>query len=1581
MFIIIITLIQLILTQNINDYIFSPFPVKEHQISQYQAASTRVKIGKNSNLVFVSCGYGGIMIIDQTTNQLIYNQPSSEFLHSLEVTSDGQYIYMSYQQKFSVFKFNKEQIALNFITSIDFYPQSTITDIVLEKKEEIIFVVGLNGAVMCYYVGIKSEIKYLAQFNTKSNIIHMVTVSEDGQWIFLGDDLNGLMVLKLLQIEQFQFTFVKAAQGFTKWKTWAVKITKDKKYAYCLDNWNGIFIANLSFLYSLNEENFPQQIIFNERFWPFLEINPSVYSLWINQKENLLLVGVRSQGIFIFDIQNKDEQPIFVYQIQVEAHAFDITMSSSEDKIYFVNAKSVYIFQKSIPNLNQNFPNLFNTHQVNITSFSDSFYKWRCYVDAQTRFFFGAFDDKGLFVLSIENKDINKMKIIQNIKFEPATLVDSLIFYEEENLLYVPVQENNSVIYTFDVSNMNEPIIIDKLWVESPQHAEHIVFSKDKNYIVISFDDSVLYVNARNKKKLETLCRWIKQPEMTGENAGAFSTNNNQFIIGTVRNYGIYILDVEIPQKPVLVNQMQTLGAEGIIRSFKNDNVAYLYDGFKGIIILDLSKLPEIQIFSRINTSGWANLVTSILNEDFLIISTMESGMISLVDIREIKQPKIISKFQIGKQSSQSHCLTQELTYMLINNDLGTAILPIKNNILLHTEIRILQKEGNSTSISGEDRILIGQQAEFSFMVIYPEEGVQIQNIFYYQNYEIKAIPFWMTFNRISKSLLLNVVKDALGNSENKENLNTILVQISVPIQESAFIDEDLKINIDTSLEIHQILKEKGIISPQNYLDSLDSLTAQTIQNIANEKILDQIRFFELIKIKLQKSKSMNPVLFEVKASLQFNTSNTSQYISSISEKLNVYLTIDKEIGKFVLINYPNVIISATDSQDQLKLEGNLVSINKVFEQKITYSLKDKNFNGNNEIEILIQDNINFDIKQKYLINECNFIKLNFEVVLNQTKTLQSQINKVFSKSIVPIETDLVIEFEKNTFIDKDTPKLFYSAFVLQGNQFQVLQTDFWLQFDADQLKFRGKAPANYLYEKFTFKVLASDGYSEAFDTFILRVESLPFIFILDYLIKIFGPIIGFFGIIKYKAIFLNILLFKRVMYSQEIININKMYLKKINLIGDEAERAYSIFQSFLSNNKDKMGKYTEPLIHTMLENTSIQSTQKEKKIIKKLHKIDDEDEDYALKNTIEILKTQKQIQKKSIFILQYINLDGTVNIQKVVSDIQRQQTEYKYKGRTFTAKNHTQDFQNKHNKFNLCLRAQIAQFFIENDVRTYAVYKYLKHFSLKNFQYTQNDWYKMYVEIIATEELDKTGLPVPFPQVNIKDKALDLALNKVCFYYQKIEKIEKIDKSDQNKKSFLNINFQLLKIVLIADTFGILRQSAPTFRPSVGESIHLHSHQIASVEAFKQIKNSHCMFLRKLLYFDYVHYGTSKNINLPNWIAFDQKNGIITLQGMPESQDVDEILIRIFDDEEQCIRQFILKIVNEFQEDDYEKSFQERQEENFVENIGEECQSSHNNVIQQFSGVFKGNLNKQLGIYQFFKNLTYVYGNNNLNT
>ena len=75
----------------------------------------------------------------------------------------------------------------------------------------------------------------------------------------------------------------------------------------------------------------------------------------------------------------------------------------------------------------------------------------------------------------------------------------------------------------------------------------------------------------------------------------------------------------------------------------------------------------------------------------------------------------------------------------------------------------------------------------------------------------------------------------------------------------------------------------------------------------------------------------------------------------------------------------------------------------------------------------------------------------------------------------------------------------------------------FWLKFIASERKFWGYPSQAIFGQKLTIKVIATDGYSFCTDYFKLIIDKIPIMTIISYLVAIGGPIIGVFGVFRYK--------------------------------------------------------------------------------------------------------------------------------------------------------------------------------------------------------------------------------------------------------------------------------------------------------------------------------------------------------------------------------------------------------------------------------------------------------------------------------
>lgn len=71
---------------------------------------------------------------------------------------------------------------------------------------------------------------------------------------------------------------------------------------------------------------------------------------------------------------------------------------------------------------------------------------------------------------------------------------------------------------------------------------------------------------------------------------------------------------------------------------------------------------------------------------------------------------------------------------------------------------------------------------------------------------------------------------------------------------------------------------------------------------------------------------------------------------------------------------------------------------------------------------------------------------------------------------------------------------------------------------------------------------------------------------------------------------------------------------------------------------------------------------------------------------------------------------------------------------------------------------------------------------------------------------------------------------------------------------------FNLLYDVIYSKYLGFVGSPPSMFSPSVGDSIHLDLFLINQAQAFKRVDDLSCSFLRRLLGFDYVRYGSASN-------------------------------------------------------------------------------------------------------------------------
>lgn len=70
--------------------------------------------------------------------------------------------------------------------------------------------------------------------------------------------------------------------------------------------------------------------------------------------------------------------------------------------------------------------------------------------------------------------------------------------------------------------------------------------SKDELYIVLAYESSVLLISNPNRdgSNMKIVLRHYFEGDVLGSCVGSILTNDNNYIISTIRNYGIVLIDV-----------------------------------------------------------------------------------------------------------------------------------------------------------------------------------------------------------------------------------------------------------------------------------------------------------------------------------------------------------------------------------------------------------------------------------------------------------------------------------------------------------------------------------------------------------------------------------------------------------------------------------------------------------------------------------------------------------------------------------------------------------------------------------------------------------------------------------------------------------------------------------------------------------------------------------------------------------------------------------------------------------------------------------------------------------------------------
>ncbi|KAL4468731.1 hypothetical protein ABPG74_005234 [Tetrahymena malaccensis] len=1574
------------IVSNSTSYIYSPQFLNALSQNNEMWTPLLIDIDETHNLVFVSTGFSGISILDkQGSNVLFAKSFDDNFVKHIQISSNGQYLFAAFEAQLNVFQLDFQINDMNELNMKSFVQLQTITQATgilgmdYQEKQELLIVAGKLGIINAYDTSNKSQVYQIGTFTVDNPLINGIFITQDANWLYVSADTLGMVIFKLEDIQsqnKRQLNFTIAGQGQFGTQANFCQTTSDY-YVFCFDFWQGFFFSNSQQVIQAQQEEYPVQIIF-ERYWPFSQIVPTIQSLIVNQQETLLLIGVRSQGIYIFDITKRPDI-ILLQQIKADSLAYSIKFSQDENFLYLSNSQFVLTYSKVQINLNNDFPNLFNTHQAKLNYLDYITDKSTCYIDPTNSYFIGAFDSQGIFVFPY-NTNPYRLNMSNYQSYPIAS--DSIYFEHSNKYMIVPQKISNDLLQIYqynpidgsenqtNITFMNMKLV-KNYFSNTTKISEMISVSYDATFAVQTYQTGLILYNSTDIFNMSVYYIWENPDFIQGENQGVCITKDNRWVLSTVRQFGVYLLNVEDKTNPLLSDYSLDFGGEKILIS-ETQNYAYLIDGVQGFAIIDIARFPKISIMSRVSLVGYAIMGLPLQNEDYILVTQQEQGiLLTLIDIRDKEFPHIINTVMYGSQVSQSVCMPSTQDYIFLTLSQGILTMPMQSEIQIHTDANIItlnQSTGitmnerlnksnlllqtGSPQIQNEYILQVGQQVQFSFSILYPaSQDMRIEQIYFYQDGQVVDLPSFFQFDLFSQSLLFTVQNQLLGNNQNQLNLNIILLWTVIPLDQTSFqynsegLNDFAVTTLDQSALIYEYLYNQNVLDSNNKVKfnydfskelKLSSqfqnqlVDPQSVSSSQYQMIIDQITL--KIDLTVKKSCFLNPIKFYVVPSLQFDNNNANQFISTNQKQsVSITLQINLQDGKIVQLIQSSVVTFISPKQDQLKIQGSLENVNSVLQQKVIFSNITQVTDSNSpNITITVTDNTNYPLVQTFKISQSNFIKLKKQLQINQENNLQKQLEKQYPNHILYISSDVFITFSSNSFFVEDVQELSYQyLYETENGIYEQIPPNFWLQQQDEQLNLKGSTTTNMYKKTYRFKIIASDGYTQAEDYFQVTVSGISYLFMMNLLIQILGPLIAILGLYKYRGIVYNIVYKNKVFYSDETAICGQLFHKEIVILGQTNEAASIVLKQLLVNIQNQQIKtiennvteqqyyeennYEDQNFKPSINLPEIQNKNNEPQELLQRDQINQK----KVVTTTQVLQKLKKHNPNSILEKKYLDQRGNLLFSKVIEDIA--QNKIYPKGEYFSS---FQEFENElinqSSRMHKAIRSLLSRYLLNLDKRTKKLYKFIKYYCKQSSQRNKNDWYKAVVDINYEIKDDYENQSEIFPRLHLKCEILYQIFQILNLFpkqtsHQPLKKFKQLNQLLTENQA--NINLFLIGEVIFADTLGFQQQKISSFSPSIGQSIHLNICDISQVIAYKKRKiNKWLKPIFKILNLEYTKYGAFKNMRLPSWMYLDQMNGKVYLYGIPQDYDAEEILIKIYDNTGFVIQQFYLKIKNNFE-------------------------------------------------------------------
>ncbi|KAL4454021.1 hypothetical protein ABPG74_003904 [Tetrahymena malaccensis] len=1122
----------------------------------------------------------------------------------------------------------------------------------------------------------------------------------------------------------------------------------------------------------------------------------------------------------------------------------------------------------------------------------------------------------GLSIYEISDENISNPVLVfqQNNNPSQNDRTYALIYLDLRDLLIVGQSKQGTIIY--DVKDFQNPVL-KKLYKLDQEINDHTDYQTNSNQTLVAISSfrSIIILDLTNiddpSSSLRVLAKYdIPQNNLIQRSIQSISFNE-QFTYGfyAIREYGVFAFQIiqnnsnyQFYYSIQVFKSFYSSGSQ-YVQYDLNQKYVFVSDGNKGVTIIDVQNPDNPSIALRIPINGWAvKTYQPTINKNLLFINQMEQGQLSLIDISDRLNPIKIAEVQYGYENSFS-TVTNRLPnryYYAFTVEQGFRICPNNQNIqfVLSTQTQQTQnlnfsqsyddfkaiinlQDGNeqndNTQLSQNDQlqninqVLIQDKVRMILSPIYYSSKVILNNLFFYQNFQIQQIPSWITFD--SYTMQIDLIPSYTSLDQDQETV-TLLLQILTQVTPE--IIQSTMITKQQAAQLIDTMIENGIVNEQNYFIPSNEGIYYAVSSIRQvfgdlpqyEVILQQVIY------NLKKVQFIYPITLKIMPSLMLNSdplNSKAPFISTFSNNIqldiqfiNQNLSSQQFFVEFIQVQYSEIAVQIINNNQILKVKSDKDSLNNQIQKGFIYGVKYSNsFKIDDIIAIfIVNDGVNKPANATFKLITCPYLIQLQPLQLSSQYSLQSQYTQQYPNDLT-VEEQFTIRFSPTVFINSSNQLLSFSAYLLQNGEWIQLEKNgsLWISFDPTTLTLKGERYFQDLFQSYKIKISASDNFTQIEDSFTIyfRQLSIVMIFMIASVGFIFFAIT--IGIYLCRHSILKFWKYKDISYKEITINAKILFKKAIVL-----------------------APHTQFNLNLMVK--------------------------YLLLNAKEVLKNQNRgktpskMQVKQYIISKYTDPQtGEILIQDLSNDAKAIYHKNPAKFKNLNGLEISQ----LDSRINIALFCVISNWALEADQDTNNAFKFLKNYARNKIKTC--DWYLYYLNVTDARQVDHgtnnsrtTGssdqeYPPMYQILEIDEDNIDQVLE-----------IIKENKRKQNQQS--EVKTKILGNAILSQYYGYRDNlKVRNWKVNFGQTMYLQMNQLKQVlvrqkeddMAQKNVFLSHLSFIKKfreifLMNFKRINLknANKQNTNLPKWLNYELTDNNIIFLMKPQIKDIGEYLVEL---------------------------------------------------------------------------------------